>query len=194
MKTSKSETINEIEKFKIINKLKSVYRMNSVDKRKESSAEHSWSCLILADYLINKYNIKANRLKIYELLMYHDLAEIYAGDSPLNPNSRNENKKEKELAAAEKLRKELPEKLADKYYSLFIEFEEEKTEEAKFAKLVDVFDAQIHEMDYKSDWKGWTKEFLLNNKRSKCFDNFPEIKKDFHSLLDYFEKEGYFNQ
>jgi putative hydrolases of HD superfamily len=200
---SKNEKISEILKFKIINKLKSVSRMNSVDIRKESSAEHSWSCLILADYFLNKLSqdaskLKIDRLKVYELLMYHDLAEIYAGDFPLSPALEHVKRKKMqplaELSAAKQLKKELPKHLADKYYLLFKEFKESKTSEAKFAKTIDILDAQIQEIDYKEDWKGWTKDFLLNNKRSKCFNKFPEIKKYFLELLDYYEEEGYFRQ
>ena len=189
-----NKNINDILKFKIINKLKSVYRLNSVDNRKESSAEHTWSCLVLADFLLGKYKINADRLKICELLMYHDLTEIHTGDFPFVQGSDRKEKKEKELLAAKKLKKELPEQISEKFYNLFLEFEEQKTTESKFAKAIDIFDAQIHETDYKKDWKGWTKEFLINNKRSECFNEFPDIKKDFLNLLDYLEEEGYFSQ
>jgi putative hydrolases of HD superfamily len=194
----KSNTIIEIKKFKIINKLKSIYRLNSVENRKESSAEHTWSTLILADYFLNKLaknnpKLKINRLKVYELLMYHDLAEIHTGDYPLEPNKKFGNKKKEELASAKKLRKELPNELGDKYFETFMEFENMKTIESKFARAIDVFDAQIHEIDYKKDWKGWTKEFLIE-KKGKYFEEFPAMKKEFYEILYFLEDEGYFSQ
>jgi len=189
-----SPSFQEIIRLSIINKLKSVYRLNSVDKRKESSAEHSWSCIVLADYILNKYKIDVDRLKVYELLMYHDLSEIHTGDFPFIPGADRGEKKDKELLAAKKLEKELPEQLGKKYYEIFTEFEEQKTNESRFAKAIDILDAQIHEIDYKEDWKGWTKDFLLNNKRSECFNYYPELKEEFLNLLNHLEQEGYFNQ
>jgi len=208
-----NKTIKELIKYKTVNNLKSIYRSNHVNKRQESSAEHSWGTLLLADYYLNKIenasklknktnnkqtdkkNSKLDRTKIYELLMYHDLIEIYAGDTPLNPNTddRGDAKFIKEEKAAKQLRNELPKEISEKFYNLFIEFEETKTPEAKFCKAIDAFEAQIHEIDYKKDWKGWTKEFLLKSKLN-CFEDFPEIKKDFLDLCKYLEKEGYFSQ
>jgi putative hydrolase of HD superfamily len=195
----KTETdIDQLMKLKLINKLKSIYRLNSVDKRHESTAEHSWSALVLADYYLNKIaetspKLKLDRLKVYELLMYHDLVEIYAGDSPLSPGIVHKDKSEREELAALKLKKELPQSLSAKFYSLFHEFEDAKTIEAKFAILIDIMDAQIHGIDNKKDWKGWTKEFMIDKKLQK-FEQFPELKKDFLDLLDFMEQEGYFNQ
>lgn len=73
--------MDELQRIRKLYKLKSVYRDSSVGNRKESSAEHSWSCLMLADYFIEKMNLKIDRIKVYELLMYHDLVEIEAGDT-----------------------------------------------------------------------------------------------------------------
>ena len=76
--------IEDILKLKRINKLKFVERRNSVGERKESPAEHSWSCLIIADYFIDKIKQKLDKLKVYNLLIYHDLVEIESGDIPID--------------------------------------------------------------------------------------------------------------
>lgn len=186
-------TIKYIHKLRIFNKLKSVYRFNSVGKRKESSAEHSWSCLIIADFFLSKTKRKLNRLKVYELLMYHDVVEIEAGDTPLHPKIKKLDKNQREGKALEILRKELPSPINRKFARLFKEFEDQKTIESKFAKAIDVLDAEIHEMDYKKDWKGWSAKFLKDQK-SKYFEEFPEIKKTFNMLTKYLTKNGYFTQ
>ncbi len=185
--------MEDINKLRIFNKLKSIYRANSVGNRKESSAEHSWSCLILADFFISKYNIDVDRLKVYELLMYHDVVEIEAGDSPLHPNIKDLNKKENEKRAMQALYKQLPAPLNKKFIDLFIEFEEQKTKEARFAKAIDALDANIHELDYKQDWKGWTEEFLVS-KKLKFFEEFPELKRTFYDILTYLKENNYFEQ
>ncbi len=185
--------MEEINKFRVFNKLKKIYRFNSVDDRKESSAEHSWSCLILADYIISRFNIKINQLRVYELLMYHDVVEIESGDFILHPKKTiNKDKKKIEKIASKKLAKKIPEPLNKKFLKLFSEFEEQKTLEARFAKAIDKLDAEIHELDYKEDWKGWTEEFLIDSKM-KYFEEFPEIKEMFLEIIKFLRKNNYFD-
>ncbi len=175
--------------------LKNVERMNSVKNRKESSAEHSWSCLILADYFLSKMknNLNIDRLKVYELLMYHDVMEIEAGDTALHPTNDNGGQKEKEHLAFAKLKEEIPYELKEKYILLFNEYEEKTSVEARFATAIDKMDAIIHEIPYKTDWKGWSEEFLRKSKE-KYFVEFPEIKENFETLMTHLRKEGYFSQ
>ncbi len=188
--------MEDVLKFKIINKLKSVYRFNSVDKRKESSAEHSWSCLILADFLMNKYDFKVNRLRVYELLMYHDLVELIVGDTPLTPNSLEYDslsKVEKEKIGAQELKSLLPKEISQKYFDLFMEYEDCESRDAKFAKAIDKLDAGIHELDYKDDWKGWTEEFL-RTKKQRYFEEFPELMKVFEDNIKYLKENMYLDK
>jgi hypothetical protein len=65
--------------------------------------------------------------------------------------------------------------------------------ESKFAKAIDALDAIVHELDYKEDWKGWTKEFIIE-KKEKFFVHFPEIKKVFNEILDYMVTNNYIQQ
>ena len=125
--------------------------------------------------------------------MYHDVIEIEAGDAPLHPNLNFSNKKEKEEKAVEILKNQLPAPLNNKFVKLFHEFEELKTPESKFAKAIDALDAEIHELDYKKDWKGWTKEFLIE-KKLKYFEEFPELKKAFNKILKHLIENNYFDQ
>ena len=168
--------------------------MNSVANRKESSAEHTWSCLILADYFIDKFNMNLDRLKVYELLIYHDMIEIEAGDTPLSLNQDLNEKKERETRALNKLIKELPDVIAKKLEKNFNEFEERKTREAKFAKAIDAFDPLVQVIDHKDDFKVWIKEETkkILNSKIKYFEEFPEIRKFFDELILYFEENNYF--
>ena len=184
--------MDQIHKFRVFNKLKSVYRFTSVDGRKESVAEHSWSCLVLADFFLSQMKIRLDRVKIYELLMYHDVVEIETGDVPLHPEVESKGKKEKEMEAMLVLKEKIPDVLSQKFVDLFQEFEDNKTKEAKFARAIDQLDAEIQELDHKEDWKGWTREFVLE-KKGKFFNEFPELKKAFDSVLDYLTENNYFH-
>ena len=138
----KMESINQLRK---LYRLKHIERMNTVLNRKESSAEHSWSCMILADYFLNLMegrkkkgkSMIIDRLKVYELLMYHDVIEIEAGDVPIHHVKERENKKEKEQKAFAIIKEDFPEALKEKFAKLFQEFEEQKTVEARFARAID---------------------------------------------------------
>ncbi len=182
--------INQLRKFY---ELKKVERANSVGSRKESPSEHSWSCLILADYFLSKMKSNLDRLKVYELLMYHDVVEIEAGDVNLLHEQGRQHKQEREKQAAHVLHQHLPLELRNKFLTLFHEYEEGKTTEARFAKAIDALDAVIHELDYKKDWKGWTEEFL-RQKKGPLFEEFPELKTVFEESVTFAREEGYFNQ
>jgi putative hydrolase of HD superfamily len=165
-----------------------------VDNRKESPAEHTWSVLILADYFLTKYpKENLDRLKVYELLMYHDVVEIEVGDTPLHPKYEKVEQKEKEMQAAFSLANKIPQTLTKKYSTLFHEFEAGLTKEAKFAKAVEELDSTLHEMDYKSDWKGWSEEFLRKHKEGYV-QEFPELEQFFEEIIVYCNKNGFFNQ
>jgi putative hydrolases of HD superfamily len=91
--------MSDIQKLREIYKLKQVYRLNSVGNRKESSAEHTWSCLMLAEFFLEQHS-KLNKSKVFELILFHDLVEIEAGDTQLAPGVSREDKIEKEKNAA----------------------------------------------------------------------------------------------
>lgn len=139
--------MKEISKIKRLYELKHVFRGNHVHGKYETSAEHSRSCLILADYFMNSMNLKIDRLKVYELLMYHDLVEIESGDILLCNEEQRKNGKEIELKAMKKVKSEMPDVLKNKYEQLFYEFEEKKTLEARFANAIDKLDADIYATD-----------------------------------------------
>ncbi len=186
--------MNKKDFFKIrkLYELKKVYRANSVESRKESSAEHTWSSLMLADFFLNiMKNRNIDRLRVYELLMYHDVVEIEAGDIPIHHEDKRKHKKKNELKALMKLKNEIPEAQAVKLVELFNEFEEKKTIEARFANAIDKIDAQIHELDYKKDWRGWTEEMLRRFYSAKSFEEFPELSEAFEEIVKFVKKKEY---
>jgi putative hydrolases of HD superfamily len=185
------ETIN---KLRQLYKLKEVERTAPVGKRKESSAEHSWSSLILANYFLDIMKEKLDKIKVYELLMYHDVVEIKTGDVCISDVEGRKNKHQQEFEASKGLRKEFPELLGNKFFKLFKEFSEQKTRESKFAKAIDSLDAEIHFLDYKEFWKGWTPEMVRKLKFKDNVKEFPEVEEAYEKVLEFATKEGYFNQ
>lgn len=182
--------MNDFLNLKYINKLKEVYRFAHVGDRHESSAEHSWSALLIADYLITTFTPVVDRLRVYELLMYHDLIEIEVGDAPLDPAVDRSDRHVQKLQGALMLKEKLPASIREKFIELFSEFESPASLEGRFARVCDALDADIHELDYRTDWKGWTKEFYTAH-RAHLFTDFPELAFIYNELLAYLEANGY---
>ena len=125
--------------------------------------------------------------------MYHDVVEIETGDVCISKVEERKVKQEKELEAAEELKESLPKIIGEKFYDLFIEFEEQNTREAKFAKAIEYLDAEIHFLDYKEYWKGWD-ENKVRRLKGLYHKEFPEVNEAFEEMLAYARKEGYFGQ
>lgn len=166
--------LEEIESFDEFFKLKSVYRLGTVGDRHESSAEHSWSCLLVADFLLDKVDEELDRQRIYELLMYHDLVEAECGDTPTGPAVDKSRQASMEAAASTRLAQRLPEPIATRFRERFEEFELQETREAQFAKVVDGFEADVYTRRCDIDWSGWTLSYH-DSKRRAHFEQFPQL-------------------
>lgn len=125
--------IREIEKLKI------VYRQNGTigNKRQENSAEHSWHIAIMAFVLAEYFPKKVDIFKVVKMLLVHDIVEVYAGDTFLYDEKKRDDAKEIEKKAAKKIFSLLPEEQAEDFYTTWLEFEENITKEAEFAKILD---------------------------------------------------------
>lgn len=125
--------IREIEKLKI------VYRQNGTigNKRQENSAEHSWHIAVMAFVLAEYFPKKVDIFKVVKMLLVHDIVEVYAGDTFLYDEKKRDDAKEIEKKAAKKIFSLLPEEQAEDFYTTWLEFEENITKEAEFAKILD---------------------------------------------------------
>ena len=122
-----------------IDKLKNVSRQSYIvsGERKETDAEHSWH-LALMSMLLGEYaNEAVDMLKVMKMVLVHDLVEIDAGDTYAFDEKGNESKREREVAAAERIFNLLPTDQAAEMRCLWDEFEEGNSAEAKFANTLD---------------------------------------------------------
>ena len=92
-----------------------------------------------------------------------------------------------------RLKEDFPEMMKEKVWDLFVEFEDKKTKEARFAKAIDKIDAMVHELDYKKRWKGWTEE-AVRNLYGKGLEEFPELQEVLDKTMKYCAEKGYFDQ
>ncbi|AFZ66950.1 HD domain-containing protein [Deinococcus peraridilitoris] len=127
-------------------KLKTVLRSTLLHdgSRTENSAEHSWhlalTALTLGEYAPPGTNIG----RVVELLIVHDLVEIYAGDTHFDtPDQHLIQVAEKEREAAEKLFGILSSTQERYFRSLWDEFEAWQTVEARFARALDALQPML---------------------------------------------------
>lgn len=124
-----------------IDRLKTVVRQSPLlDKsRRENSAEHSWHLAMYA-LILNEYASEAvNTSRVIQMLLLHDIVEIDVGDFPIHGGSSSALQAELESDAAARLFGLLPHPQGDECLSLWQEFEQAQTHDAKFAKALDRF-------------------------------------------------------
>lgn len=145
-----------------LEKLKTVERGTEVNGRKESTAEHSWGCIMIADILIDYVNEPLDRLKVIEYLIYHDIPEIYAGDAKFNNSEDLDQKHLKEQLALEKINTFIPNTV--RFNKIVSEYEERTSRESEFAKAVDCLDACIRNInnDSKTSADGFNEDLIRN--------------------------------
>lgn len=147
--------MHDFKKILVLYKLKEVYRSCHVLDRNESSAEHSWGAMILADYFMMKMKLKLNRERVIDILLYHELVEVEAGDTYVHDKAALKTKKQREIKGFKLLKKKIPQELVEKYAELYEEYKECKTPEAKFANAIDKLDPIIHSLEKEKSWKEW---------------------------------------
>jgi putative hydrolase of HD superfamily len=105
--------------------------------RRENSAEHSWH-LALAAIVLEEYSAEpVNMAKVLRMVAVHDVVEIDAGDTFAFDKAGNATKEEREQRAADRIFRLLPSELGAELRSLWEEFDEVATPEARFANAVD---------------------------------------------------------
>ncbi len=147
--------INQL--IKICGKFKDIKRTGWKYKNvnsPESDADHSFGVALLALLLTPRH---LDLLKSIKLALIHDLPEIYAGDITPYDIIPSETKQQNEIAAVNKISQELE---CAELTDLFVEFEGQKTAEAKWVKALDkletVMTAKYYDDNNRSD------EVLLN--------------------------------
>ena len=207
-KEANGSFLDYLQGFNAVNALKHIRRYSgrTFRGREESSAEHSWCCLVVAKFLClileqlcpGKYALNMER--VYELLTFHDLLEAYTCmdgyDVDANPPDagRQLTKEIDEANALPVFLTMIPEIIGPSYESLIVEYNAKKTLESQFAHLVDCVEAEIRVFDMPEMFKLWTEAYFID-KRKKYFTPFPELEKYvFESVLQHHCENGYFSQ
>ncbi|MCR5340599.1 MAG: HD domain-containing protein [Saccharofermentans sp.] len=141
--------IREIDKEKMIKRQSYL----SDCETHEDDAQHAWHMAIMTLLLKEYSNEEIDVLKTMSMLLIHDLVEVYAGDTYAYDEEGKKTQAEREAKAADKLYGILPEDQGEHLKSLWLEFEEQKTPEAKFARTMDCFQPLI--LNDATDGRAW---------------------------------------
>ncbi|MEA5404338.1 HD domain-containing protein [Arcicella sp. DC2W] len=134
-----NDLLKQIEFIKEIDKLKYIQRKTKLfnSDRHENDAEHSWHLAMMVLVLAEHSNEPIDVLKVLKMVLIHDIVEIDAGDTFLYDTTKNHVNTEEEFIAAKRIFGILPPKQTQEFIDIWLEFEEGKSNEAKFTKTMD---------------------------------------------------------
>jgi len=192
-----SEKLKQQMEFSLeIDKVKSIFRQTHLaDKsRKENDGEHSWHASVMA-VILAEYFPKADLLKTIKMMLFHDIVEIYAGDTYCYDAKGNEDKEQREKDSANKIYSLLPLSQKEELIDLWQEFEKGESEEAKFCAVLDRIQPLM--LNYAADGLSWKEH---NIKKEQVLERNHIALKESEVIGQYIKdiiedgyKKGYLN-
>ena len=172
-----------------IERLKTITRGTEVLGRKESTAEHAYNCILLADQILPLVTEELDHQRIRDLLLYHDLVEVYSGDSQYTKDQDVKTQAQREQEGFEKLLKIIPQ--PKRYEELYEEFEELQTREAQFAKAIDYLEPLVNGVneDRISKNEGFTEQ-KMRSRYDKHMQRFELTEQLYEALLGIMREHG----
>ena len=123
--------LREAERLKSV--LRSAYTSTG---QQESTAEHSWRLCLMAMVFEGEFT-GLDFGKVLKLCVLHDLGEALHGDIPAVQQNQNPHKSANERADLQTLMQTLPPRIADDFMSLWEDYENASSPEARIVKGLD---------------------------------------------------------
>jgi len=153
----------------------------------DSSADHSWRVSLMAFLVADELDLKIDIERALRIALVHDIAESITGDidARLIHSGRisRELKEKNENQAIDEIRSMLPESRGIEIHSLWKEYEEGKTKEAKFIKAIDKFETMAQVIAMGSD--AFTYPELCATYPDSAVADFPELS----GMLRFFKQK-----
>jgi putative hydrolases of HD superfamily len=177
---TKNERLNKQLEFTIeIDKMCDILRRTVLinKSRRENDAEHSWHIAVMAQLFLEYTTESIDIGRVVRMLVIHDLIEIYAGDTFAYDVKGNEDKKSREIAAADKIFAILPEDQGAEIRLLWEEFDDMKTSDAKYAACMDRIQPFLNNtLTNGHTWmEGKTKRWQVEERMSVVKKMMPEV-------------------
>ncbi len=145
--------------------------------RRENDAEHSWHIAVMAlifqEYAIQPVDVS----RAVKMCVVHDLIEIYAGDTFAYDIKGNQDKAQREQAAADKLFAMLPLEQGKEIRTLWEEFDAMQTPDAKYAACMDRLQPFLHNtLTQGHTWvEGGTSRPMVEKRMSIIKEFMPQV-------------------
>lgn len=182
MKTD--DLLKQVAFIKEIDKLKYIQRKTKLfnSDRHENDAEHSWHLAMMTIILAEHSDEPIDVLKVVKMVLIHDIVEIDAGDTFIYDTTKNHTNTYEELLAANRIFGLLPAGQAQEFISIWKEFEDGETPEARFAKSMDRFEPLLQNTS--NNGGTWTE---FNVPYQKVYDKKKAIRDGSTSIWSYAE-------
>jgi len=117
----------------------------------ESVADHTFRVTILSMVIGDKKKLDTE--KMIRMALLHDLQETIMGDWDLYAKNKlgHENFLKKEKESIKKVLVTLPKELEKKYFEIWEEFHDQKSEEAKIVKNIDKIEFVLQALEYEKE-------------------------------------------
>ena len=183
-------TLPLIEAYFEFNQLKQLYRQGWLRRgvppeRCESVAEHTFAMAMLCLFIADAYLPTLDVLKVVRLALLHDFGEIYAGDITPADAVDPQEKHRREHDAVQQVFARLP-RGAD-YLTLWQEYEENRTEEARFVKQMDRLEMALQASVYEQQGIVNAEEFLASAAQALTQ---PELRAILNEIVALRDKAG----
>ena len=188
----------QIDFIKEVDKIKNIFRQTRIHdgSRYENDAEHSWHLAMMAMLLFENADSGIDLLKVMKMVIIHDIVEIDAGDTFCYDAQANLDKQEREDRAADRLFGILPEDQGIELKQMWIEFDEMKTPEARFAASLDRLQPVL--LNYMNEGGSWHEHNITSTqviKRNRHIaDGSPELWEFAEALIEDAVQKGYLDR
>ena len=186
--------LKQIEFIKEIDKLKYIFRKTKLinSDRPENDAEHSWHLAMMAIILAEHSNEPIDVAKVMKMVLIHDIVEIDSGDVFAYDTTKSHDNFDEELKAARRIFGILPEEQAEEFINLWIEFEEMKTPESKFARSLDRLEPLLQNASNNGGtWREFDVKYdQVMEKKQVIKDGSEELWKFAENLIDESVEKG----
>lgn len=172
-----------------IDKVKNIFRQTYLadGERKENDAEHSWHLAVMAALLREHMKEEVDVAKVMTMVLIHDLVEIDAGDTYAYDEAGAGTKREREVKAADRIFGLLPRDQGSYFRSLWDEFEEYQSADAKFAHLLDNFQPFL--LNDASEGRSWAEHKVHKSQVCRRNERLPETSQAvWEKMLEVMEK------
>ena len=167
-----------LEEMKKINRQTKIIGLN----RRENDAEHSWHVATMSMFLQHYSKSKVDVNKVIQMLLIHDLVEIFAGDTFAYDSSGYEDKFKSESDAMEKLKTYLNKEMGEMLESLWMEFENMESNESKFANAMDRLQPMLSNICC-GEHSTWVEKKIKLSQVLKRMEIIKEFSQDIYDFL-----------